>query len=52
MTDIEILNYITEYGTKAKKASSVLAVAPIEMKNQALANAAKLLVEKTDYIIQ
>lgn len=52
MTDIEILNYITEYGTKAKKASSVLAVAPIEMKNQALANAAKLLVEKTDYIIE
>ena len=51
MTELEIQNYITEYGIKAKKASSVLAVAPIEMKNQALANAAKLLVEKAEYII-
>lgn len=51
MTECEILNYITEYGIKAKKASSVLATASIGAKNAALANAAELLVQKTDYII-
>lgn len=51
MTENEILSYITEYGMKAKKAASILATAAVEKKNQALANAAKLLIEKTQYII-
>ena len=51
MTENEILSYITEYGVKAKKAASVLATASAGVKNQVLANAAKLLVENTDKII-
>ena len=51
MTENEILSYITEYGVKAKKAASVLATASAGIKNQVLANAAKLLVENTDKII-
>ena len=51
MTENEILSYITEYGVKAKKAASVLATASAGIKNQVLANAAKLLIENTDTII-
>ena len=51
MTENEILSYITEYGVKAKKAANVLATASAGVKNQVLANAAKLLVENTDKII-
>lgn len=51
MTESEILSYICSYGFKAKKAASILATASIEAKNQALANAARLLVEKAQYII-
>ncbi len=51
MTENEILSYITEYGIKAKNASSALATASISAKNDALKNAADLLIEKTDYII-
>lgn len=51
MTEKEILDYITQYGMKAKKSSSVLATASIGTKNAALSNAAELLVAKTEYII-
>ncbi|MBE7058368.1 MAG: glutamate-5-semialdehyde dehydrogenase [Ruminococcaceae bacterium] len=51
MTENEIISYITEYGVKAKKAANILATASAGVKNQVLANAAKLLIENTDKII-
>lgn len=51
MTEIEINDYISGYGKKAKKASAILATAAIDAKNKALLNAAELLIQKSDYII-
>ena len=42
MTETEIQEYLEGYGSRAKNASNILATASIEIKNTALANAAKL----------
>lgn len=51
MTETEIQEYLEGYGSRAKNASNILATASIEIKNTALANAAKLLISNTERIL-
>ena len=51
MTDKEISEYLAAYGARAKKASAVLATASVGAKNEALSNAAKLLVLNAEHIL-
>lgn len=51
MTEQEIAAYLENYGAQAKAASRILANASVQMKNQALSNAAALLVQNADQIL-
>ena len=51
MTEHEIASYLEKYGAQAKAASRILANASVQVKNQALSNAAALLIQHADRIL-